>query len=273
LPSIGPLEELLELNREILEAEHALKNAKFWRRVIRFMFIFVPVSVVGIYIAIVVSWRKFDVAPFTWPVALAVIASVVFVINSTAGKKVRGGEFGVAEVGSISLDLAILNERKRLRAAALSLEPVQRRSIYKDDTAKDLLGLRKSTRYYRRIHNILQALVIVGSIVTSTVSGLLIDATSWGILVAASGFVVALATGFSGYYKFRERSFYLQQTADSIEQEWNAVELGIGRYVEMNQIQALKEFAIEVERLKGEQQKREQNLDQPPENTARATNG
>lgn len=31
-----------------------------------------------------------------------------------------------------------------------------------------------------------------------------------------------------GYFKYKERSFYLQQTADAIESEWEAVEAGIG---------------------------------------------
>ena len=32
-------------------------------------------------------------------------------------------------------------------------------------------------------------------------------------------FAVGIASGFMGYFKYKERSFYLQQTADAIESE------------------------------------------------------
>jgi hypothetical protein len=40
---------------------------------------------------------------------------------------------------------------------------------------------------------------------------------------------------FTGYYKFRERSYFHQQTADAIEREANAVPLGIGPYSEFGE--------------------------------------
>jgi len=69
-----------------------------------------------------------------------------------------------------------------------------------------------------------------------------------------------------GYFKYKERSFYLQQTADAIENEWDAFEVGVGRYKRISdEEEALAEFVDEVHRLKAEQKKREQNLEQPPE--------
>lgn len=79
-------------------------------------------------------------------------------------------------------------------------------------------------------------------------------------------FAVGIASGFMGYFKYKERSFYLQQTADSIEQEWEAVEIGVGRYKKIeDEDEALAEFVEEVHRLKSEQMKRQQNLEQPPD--------
>jgi len=61
-----------------------------------------------------------------------------------------------------------------------------------------------------------------------------------------------------GYFKYKERSSYLQQTADSIESEWEAVEVGIGRYKRFdNEDEALAELVEEVHRLKSEQKKRQ----------------
>ncbi|MFE6864681.1 hypothetical protein [Nocardia sp. NPDC057668] len=66
------------------------------------------------------------------------------------------------------------------------------------------------------------------------------------------------------YFKFKERSFYLQQTADDIEHEIEALEIEVGRYKYLGDpYEALKEFASEVHRLKAEQRKRAQNLEQP----------
>lgn len=79
-------------------------------------------------------------------------------------------------------------------------------------------------------------------------------------------FSVGISSGFMGYFKYKERSFYLQQTADAIESEWEAVDVGVGRYKDINdEEKSLALFVDEVHRLKSEQKKRQQSLDQPPE--------
>ncbi|HEX6481763.1 MAG TPA: SLATT domain-containing protein [Ktedonobacteraceae bacterium] len=77
--------------------------------------------------------------------------------------------------------------------------------------------------------------------------------------------VVAISAGVTAYFKYKERSFNLQQTADAIEQEYVAVDLGIGYYKGKQQQEALELFAERVELLKDEQKKREQQLEQPPD--------
>jgi hypothetical protein len=68
-----------------------------------------------------------------------------------------------------------------------------------------------------------------------------------------------------GYFKYRDRGFCLQQTADAIEREWEAIELGIGRYKRLESDEyRLEDFVEVVHQLKAEQKKRKQNLDQPP---------
>jgi hypothetical protein len=77
--------------------------------------------------------------------------------------------------------------------------------------------------------------------------------------------LVTISAGFTGYFKYRERSFNLQQTADNIEQEYTAVSLTIGPYKGKLPQEALVLFAERVEALKVEQRKREQQLEQPPD--------
>lgn len=57
----------------------------------------------------------------------------------------------------------------------------------------------------------------------------------------------------------------LRQTADAIEHEYNAAELGIRRYKNLSDEERLTLLAEEVEWLREEQSKREQQLEQPPE--------
>lgn len=76
---------------------------------------------------------------------------------------------------------------------------------------------------------------------------------------------VGLAAGFTGYFKYHERSFNLQQTADAIEREYEAVELRVGRYAGKSDEEAYALFADVVERHRDEQNKRQQQLDQPVE--------
>lgn len=69
-----------------------------------------------------------------------------------------------------------------------------------------------------------------------------------------------------GYFKYKERGFYLQQTADAIESEWEALEAGVGRYKESNEDneeEMLALFSDKIHRLKSEQKQRQQSLDQP----------
>jgi hypothetical protein len=148
-------------------------------------------------------------------------------------------------------------------AATLDLDPTVRRKIYRDDIPKDIEQFKREGKYYRRINNALQAIVIVGSLAASTLTGLVeyIPELRW-IAVGAT-FSVGVAAGFSGYFKFRERSFYLQSTADSIEYELSAVILGIGTYSGMDPDVAIEKFTEQVEILKLEQRKRQQQLEQP----------
>ncbi|MEU4221868.1 SLATT domain-containing protein [Actinoplanes sp. NPDC026623] len=107
----------------------------------------------------------------------------------------------------------------------------------------------------------------MGSLATSTLTALAVEQGRYRWIPIFTSFAVGAAAGFTGYFKFRERGFYLQQTADAIEHEYSAVELSIGPYRTQSSGDALAVFVAEVERLRLEQRKREQSLDQPSEGT------
>ncbi|MFI6869220.1 SLATT domain-containing protein [Nocardia sp. NPDC050406] len=164
----------------------------------------------------------------------------------------------------LALDRA-LDARKSLYSLA-SVPIDTRRSSYKEDARADVDEFREDSSRYRRINNNLQVVLIVGSLAATAASG---ASGEFGFLrwvVLAVTFMVGVASGLMAYFKFKERSFYLQQTADDIEYEIDALDIGVGRYKHIEDPhEALKEFSSEVHRLKAEQRKREQNLEQPPD--------
>jgi hypothetical protein len=84
-------------------------------------------------------------------------------------------------------------------------------------------------------------------------------------LLLSSALRWASRQGLRAISNFGERAMNQRQTADAIEHEYNAAELGIRKYRSMGDQEALALLAEEVEWLREEQRKREQQLDQPPE--------
>lgn len=132
--------------------------------------------------------------------------------------------------GDLELRLAKLRDERKLEVANKDVPPKVRRVAYKEDAYSDIDQLRTESRWYRRVNNIFQGVVIVGSLAATGVAGLAGQVLEFRWVVMGITFLVGVSSGFMGYYKYKERSFYLQQTADAIESEWEAVEIGVGRY-------------------------------------------
>ncbi|MFE3995189.1 SLATT domain-containing protein [Streptomyces goshikiensis] len=144
----------------------------------------------------------------------------------------------------------------------------ERRKLYREEVTTAIEQYQADSRKYRTIHNGLQTLIMIGSASTTTIAALDTgkELTWQSVTLTAISFAITVAAMFTGYYKFRERSYFLQQTADAIEEEANAVRLGIGAYSEYGPGQegeALKKFTQRVEEHRNEQRRRQQQLDQP----------
>jgi hypothetical protein len=251
----GPVELLLEHSEKILRLESELREARIVRALFVATAIGIPGELVGLYIATAVTWHKYNMKAIWWPAAIVSVVLVAFVVIAISVPERRS-------IPEVNLDLELARERRRMDAAKLNLGITTRQQIYKDAVPRDIEQYERDGRHYRRIHNFLQAVIIVGSLAASTLTGLVLYISDLRWIAVGVTFSVALAAGFSGYFKFRERSFYLQLTADSIEQELSAVELGIGRYRDKD-AWAIAEFTEQVELLKQEQRKRQQQLEQP----------
>ncbi|MFJ6785303.1 DUF4231 domain-containing protein [Streptomyces yangpuensis] len=175
------------------------------------------------------------------------------------------GQLSLAE-----LEDMLATNREALRFLSALIHPTlkERRSLYREDVAGVIEQHRTDSRRYRLIHNTLQNLIMIGAASTTTVAALdtRSEVTWQNITIVAIGFTVTLAAAFTGYYKYRERSYFLLQTADAIEEEANAFSLGVGPYSDFDadqDQQALKLFTQRVEDHRNEQRRRQQQLDQP----------
>jgi hypothetical protein len=284
--ALSPGEIMLELDHEIRVTEMGLSLAKRRRSLGNFCLITGPI--LGVIATILGSIPGLGRHPVTVAALAIVVPLALFLFFKGVHYKVApGGPFKDGTTTweplekkarwterEIELQLAKLRDKRKLNATHDQIDVNKRRAAYKADAYHDIQRFRQEGNSYRRISNTLQAILIVGSFVTTGTAGvgLFEHAFQWGTV--ATSFAVGIASGFLGYFKYRERTAYLQQTADAIESELEAFELGIGRYKNYTKEQeekALGDFVEEVYRLKSEQKKRQQNLDQPAEEKTQST--
>ncbi|MYS17867.1 DUF4231 domain-containing protein [Streptomyces sp. SID4982] len=165
-------------------------------------------------------------------------------------------------------ELATLLDQLHFLSARTHSLVTDQRALYRENIHEVIDEYAALSRRYRRRHNSLHALITIGSASIAAVAALDPSLNWQKKVIIGISFVVTCASGFSGYYKFRERSYFLQQSADAIEEELNAALLGVGEYSEFAPHQheeLLARFAQRVESLRNEQRRRQQQLDQPAE--------
>ncbi|MEV0193150.1 DUF4231 domain-containing protein [Kitasatospora purpeofusca] len=265
------LDQLLLLKEEIRTGEDQLRirrfvNLAFWTTGSAGVLAGVAALCLTILLAGRVSWS--DLARLDG--ACAVLAAACGILNWRVRARVNRTAFSSRSVLEGRLERA--RESLRHFAATTYPEVGVRHHYYREDVS-DFIGLYQAESLkYRRVHNWLQSTIIIGSLLTTTIAALAdaLPAHRW--TTVAVSFTVGLAAGFTGYFKFRERSFYLQLTADAIEQELNAAVLHVGDYAGLgSEAEVLSRLTDRVEALRGEQRRRQQQLDQPTENHEAAT--
>ncbi|WP_194906288.1 DUF4231 domain-containing protein [Catenulispora rubra] len=121
----------------------------------------------------------------------------------------------------------------------------------------------------RRYSNILQWTIIVGSVLAAaltTAGAASRSAQDARVIAAITSGVVSVAASAAGFFKYRERGFNEQMTADAIEKHRQAAELSIGEYgSDMSEEERLRLLATNVEIIKDDQRKRELQLEQKSE--------
>jgi hypothetical protein len=252
-----------ELNAKILENEAILRRLTLLRKIATVALAIVPPIVIslGVLGNVLIDFSRPGHGRATLN-TFTVIITIIAIAGAVASL-VRLYN----PIAETNLELSVLREAlqtldRKNRGVTKKLGTHQ---TYMEAVPGEVESYRTGARRYRRVHNVLQTVIIAGSIVSASVTSAISEVSWFKIAAPALSMVVGISAGMTGYFKFRERSMNLQMTADSIEQEHTAVGLLIRRYKGKSLDDALVEFAEEVERLKEEQRKREQQLDQPPE--------
>lgn len=198
-----------------------------------------------------------------WPEtggALAVLITLTFAISYGQHKSIR---YSLVRIRK--LNVAHRANRRDLEHTERDDDLLAEHKQYREELPEVIADYRTEANRYRRWHNAFQGVIIVGSVVTSAITTASVSYTQARWVAVAVSAVVGLSAGFTGYFKYRERSYNLQQTADAIEREYESVELRVRRYQGLDEKKAYAEFANFVEILRDEQAKRQQQLDQPTE--------
>ncbi|MFE5402107.1 SLATT domain-containing protein [Streptomyces sp. NPDC056580] len=219
--------------------------------------------VVGALAVNAATWRQLDMKPYNIVVG-ALLAFLSFIF--AAGMRMDTGQpkdEGKKSLAVLKLDLELLEERRILEAAQGARSSKDRQHSYRESIPQEIDRLRGETRRYRRVHNFFQW-GLFGASVAISVTTAIYDPPQpgKGVLIGLGAFV-SFNTAVTGYFKFRERAFNLQQTADAIEQHVTAYDLAITPYNQRDETANLERLAETVESLRVEQRKREQQLEQP----------
>lgn len=249
------------LKRQAAEAESELLTRRRANRWFRFH---ASGAVLVLIVACLVSaaaWGSRIVQKFD------LVCVVLFVTFSGIAMWVKKWERrkNLPSVEEAEANLERIRDDLRWTEAGNTVDSHISQSLYKADVAAVITQYQEESEKYRKIHNRLQSVIIVGSLCTTTVAALQdsVPANQW--FTVGFSLAVGLAAGFMGYFKFRERSFYLQQTSDLIEQEVNAMTLGISEYSGLSRQDSLARLVERVEVFRNEQRRRQQQLDQPVE--------
>jgi hypothetical protein len=242
------------LDAEIVEAETKLRREKIEQR-IRYIWLASSIGLIAFlgWAVILGLWEN-QRGPFTMIGLLAALVSAVLSSYRILDKR-------------LDLEKAKLQANKlrtvRRHFASVSSDGVSpARRMYKQNTIDVIDQYRNASKRNRRVHNFLQSVILVGSIVVTSLTSIALNASPFGAAAAIISVFVSVSAAMTGYFKFRERSFGQQQTADAIEKELNSVDLMIWDYSGKESEDGLTLFAERVEALKEEQRKRELQLEQ-----------
>src|SRR5260370_10939768 len=150
----------------------------------------------------------------------------------------------------------------------LLLSTHEQLELYKDEVFQVTDKYTKRANRNRNYYYILQLIIIFASLlVTGLTSGLtnLVYILHLPWITPLISFMVSFLTAMVTLFRPKERGYNLQQTADAIEYEIACAHRRIYGYKGLDIGQVYTKLAEEIERLRNEQRKRQQQLEQASE--------
>jgi hypothetical protein len=257
---------VITYRRDVATAERRIRRALLsrWLRLVPLVVMPLDLAVLGwgnLWPEEMPDLRTFNIVT----IAVVLVLVVVFLVGFFL--RVKDEEHGVRSVFLLRRDLEIIHDRWILNASK-TRPTTERRDGYREHIPRVIDRLRRDTRLYRRIHNWFQWGVFFASVGTTATTAFWETPQPGKTILIVLGSFLAFATAVTGYFKFRERAYNLQQTADQVEQHATAFDLGIAPYADADAAVNLERFAENVETLRMEQRKREQQLEQPHQGAA-----
>ncbi|MEU4483317.1 DUF4231 domain-containing protein [Streptomyces purpurascens] len=256
--------DLLDAETRIIKTEARLHKERFYRRIARISLATVPLIIIGATVAanLLIDFPSFK----NRRDSTLIPGGFLFVVSMIV--TIGWAKWAVESLADDLTHLKILETERRTHlgvTGALNDSNLGSAHEYREDVPAIRDDYRRSAERYRNRHNWFQLTVIVGSILTSVCTTAAAEQGVWSWLAVVMSALVSISAGIISYFKFRERSLNLQQTADAIDLEIQAYKLGIRRYKSLTPDEAFADFAEEVERIREEQRKKELQLEQPPE--------
>lgn len=272
LDADGPTSKLIAHRRTVASLQRQIKRTRMVSMAKLVGVLGAPLLLLSLIGATALTWRRFNMAPinvFGVIVTGALVAGcLAFVAEFDTGQPIvedRNGRRCKQDksVAELKLDLELAEEERVLAAAKVARPAFERQYSYREVIPREVDRLRAESATYRRWHNWLQWSLILCSAAIPAVTALYDPPQPGKGILIGLGATVSVITSVMGYFKFKERGFNLHQTADAIEQHTTALDLAIAPYNRPDEKANLELFAENVEALRIEQRKREQQLDQP----------
>ncbi|WP_157552393.1 DUF4231 domain-containing protein [Micromonospora sp. NRRL B-16802] len=260
----GPQERYREIGKNYELAAGRLRSARS-AQLIYWVILISSIALIGLlaYSVIVGLWQEKPVA--TRYVGLVALLALCIGIGILALKNRR-------QIIEFDLEVRNLNHDKQTAATRVPSNSIESLRIYREASQDIVTHFRTRASRNLRAHNSIQAIIIIGSITASTTTAVMADAhpLSW-VSTGLTAFI-SITAGLAAYFKFRERGYNLQSTADEIEKHYNATQFRLHEYAVSKdgaddaaaEAERLRLFAANVERLREEQRKRELQLEQSP---------
>jgi hypothetical protein len=188
----------------------------------------------------------------------------------------RGDKFGFRGIERLKRLISLKEDIERLEIQLRVMKTHQTKfltveeqlELYKDELQQVIQEYKRKANRQRSVFFALQMVIIacslfVGSLTSGLTSLISVLGNHW--VAPAFSFAVSFLTAMVTLFRPREKGYNLQQTADAVEFEISCANKRIYGYEGLDDRQTFTKLAQEVEKMRNEQRKRQQQLEQSSE--------